>query len=72
MFLEVLHTGHVRARVLSPVMPVLVYKNITDDDMKLMFAYLRTLKPVKHHVDNSLPPTQCKLCQQKHGAGDQN
>jgi len=27
---------------------------------------------VKHRVDNSLPPTYCKLCRRKHGAGDQN
>jgi hypothetical protein len=30
------------------------------------------LPPVKHRVDNGLPPTYCKLCKQKHGAGDQN
>ena len=43
-----------------------------DDDLKAMFAYLRTVKPVKHHVDNSEPPTYCKLCRLKHGGGDQN
>jgi hypothetical protein len=47
-------------------------RNMTDDDLKAMFAYLRTLKPVRHRVDNALPPTACKLCQGKHGAGDQN
>jgi len=72
LFLEVLRTGSVRARHLSPVMPVKVYKNLTDDDLKAMFAYLRTLKPVHHRVDNSEPPTFCKLCRQKHGGGDQN
>ena len=72
LFLEVMRTGSVKARTLSPIMPAMVYKNLTDDDLKAMFAYLRTLKPVRHRVDNSEPPTLCKLCRQKHGAGDQN
>jgi mono/diheme cytochrome c family protein len=72
LFLEAMHTGQVKARTLSPVMPINVYKNLTDDDLKAMFAYLRTLKPVKHRVDNSQPPTQCKLCKQKHGGGAEN
>jgi mono/diheme cytochrome c family protein len=71
-FLEVMRTGKVKARALSPVMPIKVYKNLTDDDLKAMFAYLRTIKPAKHRVDNSLPATMCKLCQQKHGAGAEN
>jgi hypothetical protein len=72
IFLQAMHTGTVRARKLSPLMPFAVYGNMTDDDLKAIFGYLRTMKPVKHRVDNSLPPTYCKLCQQKHGAGDQN
>ena len=72
LFLEAMHTGAVRARKLSPLMPFAVYGNMTDDDLKAIFAYLKTAKAVRHRVDNSLPPTYCKLCQQKHGAGDQN
>ena len=72
LFLEVMHTGQVKARALSPVMPIMVYKNLTDDDLKAMFAYLRTLRPLKHRVDNSQPATLCKLCQQKHGVGAEN
>ena len=72
LFLSVIRTGQVKARKLSPIMPVMIYKNMTDDDLKAIYAYLRTLKPVKHRVDNSVPPTECKLCKQKHGAGDQN
>jgi mono/diheme cytochrome c family protein len=71
-FLKAMHTGYVGARKLSPIMPVTVYGNMTDDDLKAIFAYLRTLKPVKHRVDNSLPVTYCKLCRQWHGAGEQN
>ena len=53
-------------------MPYPFYGNMTDDDLKAIFAYLRTVKPVKHRVDNSLPVTYCKLCRQWHGAGNQN
>jgi mono/diheme cytochrome c family protein len=72
LFLQAMHTGSVKARPLNPIMPVKVYSQLTDDDLKSMFAYLRTLKPVQHRVDNSEPPTYCKLCRQKHGAGNRN
>ena len=71
-FMQVMRTGYVKARKLSSIMPFGEFANLTDDDLKAIFAYLRTLPPVKHRVDNSLPPTYCKLCRQKHGAGDQN
>jgi mono/diheme cytochrome c family protein len=72
LFLQVIRTGYVRARKLNSIMPFGAFKNLTDDDLKAIFAYLRTLKPVQHHIDNSQPPTYCKLCRQKHGGGDQN
>ena len=72
LFLNVMRTGQVGARELSPIMPVMVYKNLTDDDLKAIFAFLRTTKPVKHRVDNSEAPTECKLCKQKHGGGSEN
>ncbi len=53
-------------------MPFGNFKNLTDGDLKAMFAYLRTLLAVKRRVDNRLLATYCKLCKQKHGAGDQN
>jgi hypothetical protein len=72
LFLSVIRTGQVKARKLSPIMLVMIYKNLTDDDLKAIFAFLRTAKPVKHRVDNSEPPTECKGCKQKHGAGNEN
>jgi mono/diheme cytochrome c family protein len=72
LFLEVIRTGHVKGRVLKQPMPWWVYRNMTDEDLKSIFAYLRTLKPVKHRVDNTVPPTECKVCGQKHGLGEQN
>jgi len=71
-FVQALRTGYVGARKLNSIMPFGEFKNLTDDDLKAMFAYLKTLTPVKHRVDNTQPPTYCKLCKQKHGAGDQN
>jgi mono/diheme cytochrome c family protein len=72
LFVAAIRTGHVRARPLSPAMPWWVYRNMTDADLKALFAYLRTLKPVEHVVDNAEPPTQCELCGQRHGHGDKN
>jgi mono/diheme cytochrome c family protein len=72
MFIKVLRTGYVGARKLNSVMPFGDFKNLSDDDLKDIFAFLRSVPPVRHRVDNSLAPTYCKLCKQKHGAGDQN
>ncbi len=72
LFTKVLRTGYVGARRLNSIMPFGDFQNLTDQDLKAIFAYLRTVKPVKHRVDNSLPLTYCKVCQMWHGAGDQN
>ena len=72
LFLQAMRTGFVKARKLNSIMPFAEFANLTDDDLKAIFAYLRSVPPVKHRVDNSLPPTYCKLCRQRHGAGDQN
>ena len=72
LFLQALKTGYVKARPLNSLMPYGDYQYATDGDLKAIFAYLRTLKPVKHYVDNSEPPTYCKVCKQKHGGGDRN
>jgi mono/diheme cytochrome c family protein len=53
MFIHTLRTGRVGARVLNPPMPWWVFCNMSDDDLKALFAYLRTIKPVRHHVDQS-------------------
>src|SRR5579885_747909 len=71
-FLTALRTGYVGARALKSIMPFGEFQYLTDEDLKAIFAYLKMLKPVRHRVDNSLPPTLCRLCKQKHGAGDQN
>ena len=72
LFIQTLRTGYVKARKLNQIMSWWDYRNLTDDDLKAMFAYLRTLKPVKHRVDNTESPTLCKLCGSQHGLGDKN
>ena len=72
LFLDVMHTGYVKARKVAPIMPWWVHRGMTDEDLKAMFAYLRTVPPVKHHVDNTETPTPCKVCGSVHGAGNRN
>jgi mono/diheme cytochrome c family protein len=72
LFLEAMRTGQVKARKLDAIMPWAYYRGMDDEDLKAMWAYLKTLPPVKHRVDNAEPPTPCKLCGNAHGAGDKN
>jgi Cytochrome c len=72
MFVDAIHTGTVRARKLNPVMPTEVYGGMTDQDLSGIFAYLKTLKPIHHHVDNTEPSAFCKLCKVVHGGGNTN
>jgi hypothetical protein len=62
----------VKSRPLNQIMPWHEYRNMTDDDLKAIFAYLKTLKPVKHVVDNAEPPGYCPVCRETHGGGGQN
>ena len=57
MFIEAIRTGkHMgKARPIMPPMPWPVYRNATDDDLKAVFAYLRTLKPITNHVPDATP-----------------
>jgi Cytochrome c len=71
-FVKALRTGYVGKRQLNTVMPWQGYSGQTDEDLKAMYAYLRTVPAVAHRVDNTQPPTACKKCGQKHGAGDTN
>lgn len=71
-FVQALRSGKVGARPLRPSMPWYFFGKMTDADLKAIFAYLKTLKPVKHQIDNFEPPTFCRLCKQKHGFGATN
>jgi hypothetical protein len=72
LFIEVMRTGKAKARELDPMMPTQFYRNMTDQDLKDVFAYLKTLKPVEHYVDNSQGATKCARCGLEHGGGERN
>ena len=71
-FIQALRMGKVGARPLHASMPWYFYGKMTDDDLKSIYAFLKTVKPVKHQLDNFEPPTYCRLCKQKHGFGATN
>lgn len=72
MFTQAIRAGYVKARKLSQIMPSHTYRGMTDENIAAVFAYIKTFKPVRHHVDNTEPPTYCRLCRQTHGGGNQN
>jgi mono/diheme cytochrome c family protein len=58
MFVKALRTGkHMGvSRPIEPPMPWQAFRTMTDDDLKSIYAYLRTLKPVANHVPDVQPP----------------
>jgi hypothetical protein len=72
MLIKAMRTGTIKARELNKTMPWSVLGSMTDEDLAGIFAYLKTLKPVHHRVDNSESPTLCPLDGSVHGAGNQN
>jgi mono/diheme cytochrome c family protein len=72
LFVEVMRTGMVKARKIHDAMPWHSYAGQTDDDLRAIFAFLQSVAPVAHRVDNTLPATRCAVCGGRHGAGDQN
>jgi hypothetical protein len=71
-FITAMRTGIVGARQLNSIMPWSMLGNLTDEDLTAMFAYLKTLKPIPHRVDNTQAPTLCPLDGALHGGGNQN
>lgn len=73
MFIKTMRTGAVNGvRPLNLIMPWKTFRGMTDADLKAIYAYLRSLKPVRHRVDNNEPPRFCKLCRYTHGFGEKN
>ena len=62
MFIRAMREGkHMgTSRPILPPMPWQNFRNLTDDDLKAIFAFLRTLPPVTNHVPdpviNPMPP----------------
>jgi len=76
MFIKTNRTGRASGGVrdLNPLMPFSYFRNMTDEDLTAIFVYIQTVKPVRHHVDNSetvvLPglPPKTRLRRQELGA----
>jgi hypothetical protein len=60
MFIATIRTGRHqgKGRPVLPPMPVQVYANLTDDDLKAVFAYLQSLKPVRNRVPAPIDPPE--------------
>lgn len=72
MFIKAMRTGNVGVRELNKTMPWSALTKLTDQDLAAILAYLKTLKPIAHRIDNKEPPTLCPLDGAMHGAGNQN
>lgn len=61
-FIETIRTGrHMgRGREVLPPMPIMVYNNFTDDDLKAIFAYLQSIPAISNRVPEPLPPVAQK------------
>lgn len=69
-FIFVMRTG--KGGTLSHNMPWAVYKNMTDDDLKAIYRYLRSIPPAQHFITSQPPFTHCEVCGLEHGLGDRN
>ena len=72
MFASAMRAGYARGRALNQIMPWECYRGLSDPDLLAIFSYLRTMPAVHHRVDNAKDPTECRLCNAKHGAGAEN
>ncbi len=73
LFIQTIRTGKVGGvRRLSSAMPWIYFRNLTDDDLRAVFAYLQTAAPIRHSVSNAEPPTLCRICGRRHGLGNVN
>ena len=60
-FLQTMRTGKKpNGQSVQPPMPVEVYTNLSDDDLKAIWAYLQTLKPINNAVLAGLPTPGAK------------
>jgi mono/diheme cytochrome c family protein len=58
MFIKAIRTGKHQGegRAILPPMPWPMYSQMTDEDLKAVFAYLRSLPPIKNPVPEPIPP----------------
>ena len=58
LFLQAMKTGkHIgNGRPILPPMPWQMYSKLSDDDLKAIWAYLMSLKPIENAVPDPIPP----------------
>jgi hypothetical protein len=63
MFLKTIRTGkHMgEGRALLPPMPWFAFRNLTDNDLKSIFAYLQSLPPIHNPVPDPISPAGEKI-----------
>lgn len=59
-FIQAIRTGkhEGQGRPILPPMPWPQYRNATDDDLRSVFAYLRTIPPIKNRVPLPIEPAE--------------
>ena len=59
-FIETLRTGRHKGqgRQILPPMPWPVYGQMTDEDLRAIYAYLRQIPPIRNQVPEPLPPME--------------
>ncbi len=59
-FIETLRTGRQlgKGRPILPPMPFEAFRNMNDDDLKSIFAYLRSIPAMKNKVPDPIAPSQ--------------
>ena len=54
LFIRTMRTGNIGGRRLAPIMPWSEIRKLTDDDLKALWAFLKTVTPVAHEVERTL------------------
>ena len=60
MFIQAMRTGRHegKGRPIKPPMPYFVVANLNDEDIKSLFAYLQSLKPVRNRIPQTIDPPE--------------
>lgn len=62
MFINAIRSGKHwgQGRPIVPIMPWRYYAQMSDEDLKAIFAYLKSLPPIKNEVPELIPPPGAK------------
>jgi mono/diheme cytochrome c family protein len=71
-FIYVMRNGKGKSGTIGGMMPWTSFKNMSDEDLTAIYLALMSTYPVRHIVQNGVPPTPCEVCKLEHGLGDKN